>query len=331
MGCISYGCHLYEETKKTGKGCLEVMEDDYKNCCCPKTYKPKDLEAYEVVECLIFSPETYYIKLNKNSELNVELLKTINEENKKLRDAMKNKLDALVSQSGYLNPKVIIGTGNSCNCPWYLYNLNLRKVCPKCEGKVEEDFENGYTILQKWDEGLKGYKEVKKYNETKICTGFRWNDKIDECDVKLTALWKYYDKTDPEKKVHYTIHVEDPTTKEKKTEEYDVPCHYMMVDGERFDFPYGLTMAQFFYLNSKYFFPKPQVNLVYVENGGLLYEHKICFWYEEMKEELGQSLGYYGYEWIHMVYIYTCNSWGHKYHIAKVSPFAFRDKSKDVK
>ena len=52
---------------------------------------------------------------------------------------------------------------------------------------------------------------------------------------------------------------------------------------------------------------------------------------EELREELGQSLGYYGYAWIHMVYIYTCNSCGHKYHIAKVSPFAFRDKSKDAK
>jgi len=332
MGCIAFGFQLYEESKKTGKGCCEVLGDHYKQCCQgPKTYTEEEREALIIGENMIYITEDYYKKLYENRKLNLELLKTINVENKQLRDVMKSKLDSLVSQSEILNPKVIIGTGNSCNCPCYLYNLRLRKVCPKCDGKVEEEFENGYTVSQQWNESTKSYKEVKKYNETKICTGFRWNDKIDECDVKLSALWKYYDKTDPEKKVHYTINVEDPTTKEQKTEEFDVPCHYMMVDGQRFDFPYGLTMANFFRINSKYFFPKPQVNLAYVESGGLLYGHKICFWYEELREELGQSLGYYGYAWIHMVYIYTCNSCGHKYHIAKVSPFAFRDKSKDAK
>ena len=330
MGCISYGCHIYEEHKKTGKGCLEIMEADYKNCC-PKNYSPEELENLAISKCLVFGSETYYTQLRENSELNMELLKTINEENNKLKVAMKNKLDALVAQSSYLDPKVIIGTGNSCNCPCYLYNLNLREVCPKCQGKVEEDFENGYTITQKWDDRINGYKEVKNYNETKICTGFRWNDKIDECDVKLSAVWKYYDKTDPEKKVHWTINVENKETKEKKTEEHDVPCHYMMINGERFDFPYGLTMAQYFYHNNEYFFPKPKTNLAYFESGGLQYEHKITFWYEGIREELGQSLGYYGYAWRHMVDIYTCNSCGHKYHIAKVSPLAFRDKSKDVK
>ena len=33
MGCITYGCHVYSESKKTGKGCLEIIETDYKKCC----------------------------------------------------------------------------------------------------------------------------------------------------------------------------------------------------------------------------------------------------------------------------------------------------------
>ena len=49
------------------------------------------------------------------------------------------------------------------------------------------------------------------------------------------------------------------------------------------------------------------------------------------RAEIGQSLGYYGYAWKHMVLIYTCNLCGYKYHIIKTSPFAFRDKSKDAK
>ena len=32
--------------------------------------------------------------------------------------------------------------------------------------------------------------------------------------------------------------------------EFDVPYHYMMIDGERFDFPLGLTMKQFFFINN---------------------------------------------------------------------------------
>ena len=173
---------------------------------------------------------------------------------------------------------------------------------------------------------------MKNYNETKICTGFKWNDKIDNWDVQLGALFEHFDKTDNAKKVHWTINVEDKDTKEKKTEEYDIPLHYMVVDGKRFDFPYGLKMLQFFYYNNDYFFPKNGPN-IYINGFCPGYEHKIVFWYEgqQNRDELGQSLGYYGYAWRHMVLIYTCNSCGHKYHIIKVSPFAFRDKSKDAK
>ena len=65
-----------------------------------------------------------------------------------------------------------------------------------------------------------------------------------------------------------------------------------------------------------------------------------CYCYNKYNnlKDLGQSLG--GYEFsselmlvscVHLVNIFTCNLWGYKYHIIKTTPFAFRDKSKDVK
>ena len=48
-----------------------------------------------------------------------------------------------------------------------------------------------------------------------------------------------------------------------------------------------------------------------------------------MQPELGQSLGYYGYAWKHMVYIFECLKCNYKYHILRTSPFKFRDKSLD--
>ena len=337
MGCITYGCHVYSESKKTGKGCLEIIETDYKKCCASSQGEPQlsaeDSEALKIGNAMFFGQEPFQTKLLNNEKLNLEILKKIKEENNKAREEMKGILDELILRSKNLNKKVIIGTGNSCNNPCYLYNTNLINNCPKCNGKVEEDVENGYTITKEWKPNLNRYEEVKNYNETKICTGFKWNDKIDNWDVQLGALFEHFDKTDNAKKVHWTINVEDKDTKEKKTEEYDIPLHYMVVDGKRFDFPYGLKMLQFFYHNNDYFFPKETGNRYVMIDGvsALKYQHKICFWYELRKKELGQSLGYYGYAWRHMVLIYTCNSCGHKYHIIKVSPFAFRDKSKDAK
>ncbi len=336
MGCITYGCHLYQESKKQNKGCLEIMENDYKNCCKgPIRYDPEELKYFSMGKCFMFGQEDYYKKLYNNKDHNMEFLKQLYEENEKLKVKMNDILTALFLVPRKTNPKVIIGTGNSCNNDCYLYNVDLTTKCPKCDGKVDEDFENDYTVEHKWVESKNAYVDVKKYNEKKICTGFRWNNNVSDCDVTLEGMFKYFDKKDPEKKTHYSIVVEDQTTKEKKTEEYDVENHYMMLNGERFDFPLGLTMKQFFFINNKFFFPKG--NIISVENPTnffqLAYRYRTPFWYEEQigREELGQSFGYYGYAWIHMVNIYTCNSCGYKFHIIKTSPFVFRDKSKDPK
>ena len=338
MGCCFYPCYLYEESKKRNIGCLDVMKQDYAQCCsCPHSYSEEELAALKIASSLQFGDNDYHRKIYDNHDHNVELLKKISEENEKSKEIMKSKLDSLLSDGRAQNPKVIIGTGNSCNNDCYLYNLNLMTTCPKCDGKVDEDFENGYTTEQKWNDSRNAYEEVKRYNETKICTGFRWNKNVSECDVTLKGMFEYFDKTDPEKKTHYSIVVEDKDTKEKKTEEVDAPNHYMMINGERFDFPMGMTMWQFFHANNEYFYPRGKTTRVKAKNGGFIYVQNLdyCyrtpFWYEGLRVEIGQSFGYYGYAWRHMVYIYTCNSCGYKYHIVKTSPFAFRDKSKDPK
>ena len=96
----------------------------------------------------------------------------------------------------------------------------------------------------------------------------------------------------------------------------------MMIDGERFDFPYGFRMKDFFCFNEYEFFPK-EFN----------YEYQNCIFYEGniRYPDIGQSLGYYGYAFLHVVLVFICESCGYKYHIVRISPFFFRDKSKDVK
>ena len=96
----------------------------------------------------------------------------------------------------------------------------------------------------------------------------------------------------------------------------------MMIDGERFDFPYGFGMKEFFYINEKVLFPKDPN-----------YAYNICFFYEGniAYKELGQSIGSYGYAFVHEVIVFVCYACKYKFHIVKTSPFFFRDKSKDVK
>ena len=293
----------------------------------------EDVEMRNKFAYLNFSGYEYIKKISTNVSKNMEILRNINSENEKLVSLLKDKIDQLID-TNTLKGAVMIGTGNTCKNPCYLYNTSLIKKCPKCNGTVTEDYENGYTTEKKWDRKKNCEVETKKYNETKICTSFSWNNNIGQEDINFNKLCEYFEKTDNDKKIHYVINVEDKTTKEVKKEEVDVPTKYMMINGQRFDFPYGIGMKEFFIINENELFPKPKISLAMREMGNCIdYGHSICFFYEKSlnKKELGQSLGYYGYAWIHMVYIYTCNSCGHKYHIIKTSPFAFRDKSKDVK
>ena len=317
---IDYGCNLCEESKKQNRGCCELLGDDCGKCCkvIGFLFSQESSNAFNMGECFVFEQDDFHKKIWENREDNIEILKQIYAENEKLKVKMKEKLDKLINEREQKSPIVIIGTGNSCNSDCYLYNLDLWKTCPKCEGKVEEEFENDYTIEHKWNDSRNAYEELKIYNEKKICTGFRWNNNISKCDVDLKEMFNYFDKKDPEKKTHYSI-----VTKEKKTEEFDVEGHYMMLDGERFDFPSGLTMHLFLFINNEYFFPRKTIDIDY--------SLRTPFWYEGQHDrpEIGQSFGFYGYAWKHIVFIYTCNSCGYKYHIIKTSPFAVRDKSKD--
>ena len=68
------------------------------------------------------------------------------EENEKVKGKMKQIIKELKKEGASKNPRIIIGTGNSCNNDCYLYNLDLVRTCPKCEGKVEQEVENDYII-----------------------------------------------------------------------------------------------------------------------------------------------------------------------------------------
>ena len=93
-----------------------------------------------------------------------------------------------------------------------------------------------------------------------------------------------------------------------------MPIHYMVIDGERFDFPYGLHMKEFFKMNNATFFPFNEQRILFyktiddVRRAGYQSIGEV-FWiyYEGTREDLGQSLGEYGYAWIHKVFYFQCN------------------------
>ena len=300
--------------------------------CCSCTREPQVVENRNIFEMknnekILLNSKYLMISMNedlrqlydnrKNNLINLELLKKIDEENKQLYPKVKAKIEELFNKQ--YSQIVEIGRGNSCNNPCYQYNYALTQKCPKCGGKVEEDFENDYTTSLRYDEYSQTYKEFKDYSERKICTGVILNNNIGKEDVDLDELFKYFEKVDNEKKCHYIVNINGIT------KEYDRPYHYMMIDGERYYFPYGIGMEEFFLLNEYEFFPRQKSKIPYSLSVSFFHEQQMS------RKELGQSLGYYGYAWKHFVFIFTCNLCGHKYHIIRTSPFAFRDKSKDVK
>ena len=119
---------------------------------------------------------TNYLKLSiaDNAKINPEIYKKIQEENEKLAPLMKPKIHELLRKAKNPdNPPIIIGTGNSWNNPCYLYNIAIIDKCPKCGRRVEEKTENEYEVKKRFDDRYNTIENVKDYNESGICTGFR--------------------------------------------------------------------------------------------------------------------------------------------------------------
>ena len=311
MGIDTFKCINCDTLTEEQKAIKKEYEENQ------KIIRERNLNKYRRLENLDIEALK---KLGENYSFNANLLVKIDDENKILVPKMKEKIDQLMSKQ---NENIVeIGTGNSCNSPCYTYNSKFFKECPKCQGKVISKRENGQYKRQEYDCRTERYIEFMDYNEEKICTGFRFNNKIGKEDVDINALFQYFDKVDNEKIAHYSIKFIDRKTGETRTEEFDLPYHYMMIEGERFDFPYGFRMKDFFWFNEYEFFPKDYN-----------YEYKNCIFYEGniRYPDIGQSLGYYGYAFLHLVLVFICESCGYKYHIVRISPFFFRDKSKDVK
>lgn len=270
----------------------------------------EDREQFQY-ECLVMARIAYcddkYFQ-NFFSYQRHGLIKKVIEENNKLAPLLKAKIDELCKKREKSKP-VVIARGNCCKNPCYAYKRELIESCPECGGKVSGDFENGYTVRRDFSRFDNCYKNVKYYDDN-VCDKFRFNENVDKIDYDLQEFITYFTKVDPNEKFLY-----DFDDKENKVYPREMERKYMIVDGERFDLPYGIDLEAFFRINDSYFF--------YTDR------NDISFYYEGNRKELGQSLGYYGYEWKHMVFIYKCNLCKLKYHILRTSPFAFRDKSKD--
>ena len=285
--------------------------------------------------------ETISNLFNYRSMKNLEIINKIKEENDKVVPLLKKKLDELMKKRD--EKPIMIGTGKFCGSPCYAYNKNILLKCPKCNGNVSLEIENAYEKRQKYDEYRGRNVEVEELVEKDICVRFNYNEKVDQIDYDFNACCKYFDKIDKEKTVHWSADIcktfyTGETKPEVEQVEKDMPIHYMVIDGERFDFPYGLHMKEFFKMNNATFFPFNKNLLHYyrtiadARRAGLQTIGEI-FWiyFENTREDLGQSLGDYGYAWIHKVYYFQCTECKHKYHIIKTSPFMHRDKSKDAK
>lgn len=271
------------------------------------------------------------------SSKNLEIIKKIKEENDKVAPLLKRKIDELIKKGNEAKP-IEIGKGK-CGRTCYAYNEKIIFNCPKCNGQVNWNRENGFTTQQQFNERTGRYEDVEILNETKICTRFDFNKNIDKIDVDINEFFKYFEKVDKEKTVHWSMEYEEEPSKNTVQIEQDMPIHYMMIDGERYDFPYGIHMKEFFLLNNSTFFFYDDNNFyLKMATKEQLMRQKIVdrgeifvLFFDDKKEEMGQSCGYYGYAWLHVVYIYECNECKHKYHVIKTSPFANRDKSKDPK
>ena len=290
-------CGVYEISKK-----IKLKTRNFSDCA-PFSKDPT------IRNCSLLYNRIYISK-------DFDLYLKIYEENDRLVPILKKKLSELNLKT--LSNIIMIGKAD-CGKPCYAYNRTLFNKCPECGGEVKEKKENGTYKEQKLDKETGEYKWVEYYNEENICLHFNFNEKIDECDVELKKMCEFFDKEDPEKKVHQSCTGDDKTDIEK-----DMPIHYMIIDGERFDFPYGLQMIEFFILNDWNLFP--------VSNSGWKTQGA-CFslFDENMHLKMGKSIGYYGINNLRMVIYYECFSCKLQYHVIRTSPLMYRDKSKDPK
>ena len=267
----------------------------------------------------------------KSSEKNFDILMHIAEENDIVAPLMKKKIDEYCLKRNTSDP-VIIGTGK-CGNPCYEYNLDLLFKCPKCGGKVNKEVENKYELEEVYNDRTGRYEKQKNYKEKGICIRFNFNENIDKIDVNLDEFIKYFEKVDNEKIVHWSAEIYGQNG--LAPVEKDMPIHYMMLDGERYEFPYGIHMKEFFNMNQELFFPMQNDMLLFSQAYGgkhtIPSRGEICLMFYDNQPEMGQSCGSYGFSWFHTVYIYECDECNYRYHVIKTSPFNHRDKSKDPK
>ncbi len=140
--------------------CIREVEEEKKDI--PSS---QDIQLVRKAKYLMVSDIEAVKLIYENSKKNIEILKKIDEENQRIVPVIRAKIDDLMLKQ---SSKIVeIGTGNSCNNPCYQYNLELTKVCPKCGGKVESDYENDYEIINKYDDYRKCYRYIKDYNQNK--------------------------------------------------------------------------------------------------------------------------------------------------------------------
>ena len=272
----------------------------------------------------------YYI-----NRKNYEIIKHIKEEANIVTERLKQKIYELIKKREEAEPLQI--AKGKCSNPCYAFQYKLLLYCPKCKGRVTKDLENGYERIYKMEGGI--IDTDKRYTNENICTYFKFNENIDKCDVDADEFLKFYEKIDEQKVVHWSCDILKSNFKylwDSIPVEKDMPYHYMMLDGERFDFPYGIHMKEFFFLNRQLFFEINNIGLFTDDAELKKLKPDGCencqMFYDNGENELGQSCGMmHFYSKTRIVYIYKCDECQFKYHIIKTSPFHFRDKSKDPK
>ena len=140
------------------------------------------------------------------NQKNYDLLKRIAEENEIVSQRLKQKIDELCLKRNKGDPlQIAVG---KCGNPCYAYQLNLFFNCPKCNGNIKRNMENGYTTERIYDDYSQSFRDAKNYNESNICKKFDFNENIDKCDVDSDECIKYFEKIDEQKTVHWSFDIQ---------------------------------------------------------------------------------------------------------------------------